>query len=175
MSWNRYEELTHEEIKRRALLTAAYGRWGDEAMADAANLGAGMRAGDIWTEERIAKAEAWLSDRANARMVKADAPAEAPAAPEAEDPLDGVRDALDALIEFTGEDAINAGMALPGGHGCREPDISGMQKRIDDVLDEVRKLMGLPEAPVAAADDEIQLPDWLMVEHKAGSRVSITP
>lgn len=73
-------------------------------------------------------------------------------APAAEDPLASFRAALDELIEFTSDDAISAGHALPGGRGCHGPNVSGMERRIEDVLDEVRKIMGAKQvAPASAA------------------------
>lgn len=61
--------------------------------------------------------------------------------PAAPDPLAAFCDALDELIEFAQEDAINAGRALPGGRGAREPDVRQMDNRYAEVMKELGKLL----------------------------------
>lgn len=102
--------------------------------------------------DTAAEIEAKTAQRQDSAMVERDLSRGAcQPATAAEDPLAAFRAALDELIEFASDDAISAGYALPGGRGCRGPNVSGMERHIEDVLDEVRKLMGAKQVDPASA------------------------
>lgn len=102
--------------------------------------------------EAAADIEAKTAARQDSAMIERDLSRGAqPPAPAVEDPLTAVEAAIDDLIEFACEDAINAGSFNPRLQGPNEPDVSGMNRRVKAVLDEVRKLMRQPEPkPVQA-------------------------
>lgn len=120
--------------------------------------------------EAATEIEAKTAQRQDSAMIERDLSrgARAPE-PAAEDPIAAVRDAIDELIEFASEDAINAGSFNPSLQGPNEPNVAGMQRYIEGVLDEVRKLMGVSTAPVVD-DGEISLPDWLLTSHNPDRR-----
>jgi len=106
----------------------------------------------------------------NAAMIKRDGPAAAPAAPESEDPLAAVRDAVNELIESVIDQEPLQIHRLPG--ICK--------RRRENVLDEARKLLGARAATAidAAVMDCIQtgtcvcVTKGLTVEHVPGARWS---
>jgi hypothetical protein len=103
-----------------------------------------------WTLESLAAADEFLTQDAaqdsNMRMLDADVPNTAAPAPAAEDPLDGVREAIDALIEHTVNDTWNTGSPSPGGQP-RDPDVIGSERCINAILTEVRKLLAARLTP----------------------------
>ena len=99
-------------------------------------------------------------DPSNAAMINRDEPAAVPAAPEAEDPLYYVRDAIFTALEATRIDG-----ATP----------QAMKERVGYVLDEVRKLLAPKPVVIGTftyelADDATQ---GLTVEHRPGARWSV--
>jgi len=82
-----------------------------------------------WTLESLAAADEFLTQDAaqdsNMRMLDADAPKTAAPAPAAEDPLDGVREAIETALAATVRD--------------RRSEL--ISQRADYVLTEVRKLL----------------------------------
>lgn len=67
------------------------------------------------------------------------------------DPLDDLKNALDELIEFTAEDAISAGCALPNGRGCRGPDTSTADRLYIKVLEAAERAFAPKQVPAAQA------------------------
>lgn len=53
-------------------------------------------------------------------------------------------DALIALIEFIGEDALHASSSIPGGHGCHGPNLTQRDRLIDEVCAAAKATFGAP-------------------------------
>jgi hypothetical protein len=77
-----------------------------------------------------------------------------PPEPDEVDPLDDLKSAIDELIQFTAEDAINAGSFNPSIQGPNEPDFAGADDCYAKVLAEVLKLL----APKPAAQEDFVAP-----------------
>lgn len=114
--------------------------WGRAAI-DRAAAAIGMAAGEVWTEGAVAKALEYLQDEraraANVAMVKRDELEAPPAAP-AVDPLEGVREAIDTLLQAAVEDALDREFSRCG---TTQRDPASMDGYIDAVLEQVRKLL----------------------------------
>lgn len=114
--------------------------WTMPAMDRAASA-IGMADGEVWTEETVAKALKYLQDEraraANVAMLKRDE-LEVPAAPPVADPLEGVRDAIDTLLQAAVEDALDREFSRCG---TTQRDPASMDGYIDAVLEQVRKLL----------------------------------
>lgn len=156
-------------------IAAANARWGHDDMADAANLGAGMRCGDLWTDERLQKAEAWLSARANERMLNRDEPKNLPPAFDGVDDRQAVLDAIENLRD----EAIQCAIDECANSGRHDPDYSRadvaeaeLLKAIDDLL--TRRLAQSLPAPTPAVEKINIAANGLTVEHRPGDRWSIS-
>ena len=121
-------------------IVQAHEVWGTNAVF-AAGDAIGMTLGEVWTEETVAKALAYLQDEraraANVAMLKRDE-LKVPAAAPAVDPLEGVREAIDTLLQAAVEDALDREFNR---YGTTQRDPASMDGYIDAVLDEVRKLL----------------------------------
>lgn len=126
--------------------------------------------------DAAAEIEAKTAARQDSAMIERDLSRGArPPAPAAEDPLDSVRDAIDELVEFASEDAVNAGSFNPSLQGPNEPDVRGIERRIEDVLYEVCKLIAtVARGHDTQVCDSEQVGNFgLLVEHTPGARVSL--
>jgi hypothetical protein len=62
-------------------------------------------------------------------------------------------DALEALVQFVAEDAINACQSIPGGRGCYGPDSTTLGRLHAAVLIAARKTFAPAATPVPAHAD----------------------
>lgn len=116
-------------------------------------------------------------DPTNAAMIKRDEPPPAPAKPQ-EDDRQAVLDAVEELVDFVSEDAVNAGSFNPTLQGPNEPDVYGRERKesallkaIDDLL--TRRLAQSLPAPTPTVEKINIAADGLAVEHRPGDRWSV--